>query len=153
MITVIACAVLCGSACASNYVQRGTNLYADGNYIEAAEVFERTENRLPNLDASEQARYGLYRGLTLLVLGDLRGAHHWFSYARDVERKHPGSLGHERIALLTRGEYELGARVRQSQRPPLPPANAVATTPPEGPSTAPDPGGADAPVEQRSLMP
>jgi hypothetical protein len=67
--------------------------------------------------------------LTLLVLGDLGGAHHWFSYARSVERKHPGSLGHERIALLTRGEYELGARVRQSQRRPQPRVNAVATTP------------------------
>jgi tetratricopeptide (TPR) repeat protein len=134
-------------------VQRGTNLYADGNYIEAAEVFERTENRLPNLEAPEQARYGLYRGLTLLVLGDLQGAHQWFSFARSVERKHPGALGHERIALLTRGEYELGARVRQSQRLPRPPANAVATTPQRTPSEAPDQGSLEPPVESRSLVP
>src|SRR5688572_1760419 len=31
------------SGCARDPVQRGTNLYADGHYIEAAEVFERTE--------------------------------------------------------------------------------------------------------------
>jgi hypothetical protein len=99
-------------SCARDHVQRGTNLYGKGRYVEAAEVFERTENRLPALDDSGRARYGLYRGLTLLVLGDLAGARHWFSYARDVERQHAGALGAERLALLERGEFELNSRSR-----------------------------------------
>ncbi len=148
------------SACAREPIQRGTNLYADGQYIEAAEVFERNEYRLPDMSAEDQARYGLYRGLTLLVLGDLRGAHHWFSYARNIERRYPGSLGAQRVALLERGSYELGVRVLQTPEPPEV-TSAVAEVPSdpvdapaaeaEGPPT---PGeSAEPPVEKRSLVP
>ena len=37
----------------TTYVKRGSALYADGRYIEAAEVFERTEYRLQ--DSSPRA--------------------------------------------------------------------------------------------------
>jgi hypothetical protein len=100
-------------ACTRDHVQRGTNLYGKGRYIEAAEVFERTENRLPHLEDTSRARYGLYRGLTLLVLGDLAGAKRWFDYAHQVETEHPGSLGRERITLLERGTSELNSRINQ----------------------------------------
>jgi hypothetical protein len=139
-------------------VQRGTNLYADGRYIEAAEVFERTEDRLPEMSAADQARYGLYRGLTLLVLGDQRGAHQWFSYAQDVERRHPGSLGAQRQSLLERGSYELGMRFRQTPAPPGL-STALAATPPVAPPPPAPPADVerDQPrgdtVEKRSLMP
>lgn len=141
------------SGCALDPIQRGTNLYADGNYIEAAEIFERTEHRLPDMSMREQARYGLYRGLTLLVLGDLRGAHHWFAYAGNIERRHPGSLGQQRLTLLERGTYELGNRVQQIPAPPGH-TSAIAATPgpvqPEAPLPAPP---QPEPVQQRSLMP
>ena len=70
------------------YVRRGSSLYADGRYIEAAEVFERTEQRLPDTTPRERAEYGLYRGMTFLVLGDLQNAHRWMAYAYEVERSH-----------------------------------------------------------------
>jgi len=147
------------SACARDSIQRGTNLYADGQYIEAAEVFERTEHRLPEMSAEEQARYGLYRGLTLLVLGDLRGAHHWFSYAGNIERQRPGSLGQQRALLLERGALELGNRIQQTPAPPGV-STAIAATPPatiappaDPPAPPPAPPAGSEPLERRSLMP
>jgi hypothetical protein len=109
------------------------------------------------MSAGGQARYGLYRGLTLLVLGDLRGAHHWFSYARNIERRYPGALGQQRVALLERGAYELGNRIRQTPTPPDVP-NAIAATPPGAapnsvPAPEPAPALEDTPEQQRSLVP
>lgn len=144
-------------SCARDPIQRGTNLYADGHFIEAAEVFERTEDRIPDMSARDQARYGLYRGLTLLVLGDLRGAHHWFSYARNVERRYPGALGEQRVALLERGSYELGTRIQQTPAPPGV-STALAATPPVTPAPTPPVGvtpeqrGSET-TDQRSLVP
>ena len=146
------------SGCARDPVQRGTNLYADGYFIEAAEVFERTEDRLPDMSTEDQARYGLYRGLTLLVLGDLRGAHHWFSYAGNLENQFPGALGQQRVALLERGSYELGNRIRQFPAPPEV-SSAIAATPPVTPPPPPPPPGepreqpSSNQVEKRSLVP
>lgn len=155
VVIALALAALCG--CARDPVQRGTNLYAGGHFIEAAEVFERNENVLPDMSAEAQARYGLYRGLTLLVLGDLRGAHHWFSYARNIERRHPGALGEQRVALLERGSFELGNRIRRTPTPPDV-RDAVAATPPGttpnlAPAPEPTPSLHEAPAEQRTLVP
>src|SRR6187455_3108361 len=38
--------LICIAQGCSSYVKRGSTLYTDGRYIEAAEVFERTEARL-----------------------------------------------------------------------------------------------------------
>ena len=139
-------AVLGLAAGCSGYVKRGSALYADGRYIEAAEVFERTEHRLDQSNAKQQAEYGLYRGLTLLVLGDTPGARRWLSYAYQVERANPGVLRGNRRALLDRGWVELQAR---GELPPGPAAPAMAaqpmpatlisseSAPPPGPSPAP----------------
>src|SRR5688572_17609889 len=64
------------SAC-TFYVHRGSDLYFQGRYIEAAQVLEQTESRLTEADPVERAEYGLYRGVTLLRLGDLDGALRW----------------------------------------------------------------------------
>lgn len=150
--------LLCSSGCARDPVQRGTNLYADGHFIEAAEVFERTEDRLPEMSAEDQARYGLYRGLTLLVLGDLRGAHQWFEFAGNIERQHPGALGKQRLDLLERGSYELGNRIRQVPVPPevqsaIAATPAVATPAPLPPPGVPPGQPASTQIEKRSLVP
>ena len=94
------------------HVRRGTTLYADGRYVEAAEVFERTEYRLTEYTPRERAEYGLYRGMTLLVLGDLPNSRRWLTYAYEVERVAPGALRSDRRALLDRGWFELGQRQR-----------------------------------------
>ncbi len=115
--------------CAS-YVQRGSALYGEGHYVEAAEVFERTEHRLSEADNRDSAQYGLYRGLTLLALGDLRSSHRWLSYAYNVERGVPGSLEPRERAMLDQGWTSLNQRLMtETQSPPAPPNTAVAAQP------------------------
>jgi len=123
------------SGCGGHYVNRGADLFADGRYVEAAEVFERTQHRLPKSDADEQARYGLYRGATLFLLGDFAHAQQWLAYAYEVERKSPGALDREDRAFLDRVWSALEARYRG-----LPPSNtgtAVAAAPPPPPADTP----------------
>jgi len=149
----------------SGYVKRGSALYADGRYIEAAEVFERTEVRLAESGPRQQAEYGLYRGLTLLVLGDTLGARHWLSYAYQIEQTHPGVLRGNRRALLDHGWGDLQSR---GALPPGPAAPATAAPPAAmalHPSSNPGPPGppvdpqvtpyypSPPPPAQRSLMP
>lgn len=74
------------------YVDRGSDLYNQGRYIEAAHVLEKTEARLTTATHPQQAAYGLYRGATLLKLGDLDRAELWLGYARKAEIEYPGSL-------------------------------------------------------------
>ena len=117
----------------SGYVNRGSALYADGHYIEAAQVFEHTESRLAESNPREQAEYGLYRGLTLLVLGDLHGSEQWLQYASKVDGANPDALRPETRELLGRGLTELDTRRREA--PPLagPPNTAVAASEPAAP--------------------
>lgn len=117
------------SGCAS-YVQRGSTLYDEGHYVDAAEVFERTEQRLSGAGNRDCAQYGLYRGLTLLALGDLRSSHRWLSYAYNVERAVPGSLEPRERAMLDQGWGALNQRlIGETQSPPAPPGSAVAAQP------------------------
>jgi len=111
--------------------ERGPALYGQGRYIEAAEVFERTEPRLARSSAEDCARYGLYRGLTFLRLDDLRGAREWLSYASSVERKHPGQLSSDERRSLERAWAELARRSKDQGESPSAPAGAVAATDPE----------------------
>ena len=83
------------------FVSRGSDLYYQGRYIEAAQVLEQTEYRLErSQEADEHAEYGLYRGATLLRLGDLDGAQQWLAYAQQWERRHPGALRDDERDLL-----------------------------------------------------
>lgn len=136
----------------SNYVKRGSALYADGRYIEAAEVFERTEYRLRDASPRQQAEYGLYRGLTLLVLGDLQASQHWLAFAYGVERAYPGSLRDNRRVLLDRGWFELGQRLRVMP-PRTAPPTAIAASQPAAPLSPPVPDGSgdNSDVNHRSL--
>jgi hypothetical protein len=79
------------TSCA-NATQHGRALYVEGRLIEAAEVFEHGEWQLAQLDAKAHVRYGLYRGATLLELGDLDGASRWLYFAQQAESHSPGSL-------------------------------------------------------------
>jgi hypothetical protein len=137
------------------YVKRGSALYADGRYVEAAEVFERTEHRLGDSSAKERAEYGVYRGMTLLVLGDLKNAQRWLAYAYEVERHKPGSLRTDRRALLDRGWFELGQRLRtQPGANHGPPGTAIAASQPPPPVAPPAPDQKPAPPkDERSLVP
>jgi hypothetical protein len=66
--------------CAGSTLNRGADFYAQGRYIDAAQIFEHSEGELVGYDGAERAHYGLYRGATLLALGDVDDAQHWLSY-------------------------------------------------------------------------
>jgi hypothetical protein len=108
------------SACGGHFVARGSELYRDGSYVEAAEVFERTEQRLTSSSNSERARFGLYRGATFLELGDAAHAARWLGYAREVVKTDPSALGRDDLALL-----EASLKAVASAKPPEP--NATPT--------------------------
>jgi tetratricopeptide (TPR) repeat protein len=148
---VIAAAAL--GAC-EGYVKRGSALYSDGRYIEAAEVFERTEYRLRESSPKERAEYAVYRGMTLLVLGDFRTAQRWLAYAYEVERHTPGSLRADRRALLDRGWFELGQRLRTEPDAGGRPGTAIAASQPP-PPVAPPPSDRPPPPanDERTLVP
>lgn len=135
------------------HVRRGTTLYADGRYVEAAEVFERTEYRLAAYTPRERAEYGVYRGMTLLVLGDLQNARRWMTYAYEVERVAPGALRSDRRALLDRGWFELGQRQRaELEVTPRGTDTALAHRHPEHPAPPPT-DRAVPPANERTLVP
>lgn len=123
---------LCLLGCSSS-VRRGATLYADGRYIEAAEVFERNEHQLRTLSAEQQAEYGVYRGVTLHALGDTANARRWLTYAYDVERATPGALNASGRALLERA----WAALDKARVPPARPPTAIAATQPSPPISAP----------------
>ncbi len=106
---VVLLLVACGSA-----IGRGTTLYQQHNYVEAAEVFERTQDRLATMEPADRARYGLYRGLTFMALGDLRNAEHWLDYAESQQHVFLGSLAQNERGLLNHGRLELSQRVREA---------------------------------------
>ena len=91
---------LFSAGCARNYVSRGAELYAGGNYVEAALLFERTETRLASASPDERARYGLYRGVTFQALGDVHGAKRWLAYSESTLRKERAELSSDEKNLL-----------------------------------------------------
>lgn len=132
---LMTCALVAASACGAPS-QRGAALYGEGRYIEAAEAFERTEERLPDSSSTECAEYGLYRGLTFLRLDDLKGARQWLSYASSVERKNPDGLSEAEQRALRDAWAELERRSREQSDTPEPALTEVAA------SEAPQPPGA-----------
>lgn len=84
----------------THYVGRGSDLYYQGRYVEAAHVLEMSERRLNEATLVERAEYGLYRGATLWRLGDLEGAWHWLEYCRAGTAAHPETLSGNQRELL-----------------------------------------------------
>lgn len=123
-------------ACGSHYVSRGASLYGDGHYVEAEEVFERTEGRLAESTSSERARFGLYRGATFLKLGDPVHAARWLGYARSVVSSDPDALGTADVALLE-ASLKILAGVKANE-PPAPNSDATLATAPEDSSHTPE---------------
>src|SRR6187402_1572134 len=87
----------CGSA---HYIQRGADLYGEGRYVEADEVFARSEPRVAHAALEQRATYAAYRGATFVALGDLPHAQHWLSMATEIERANPGTLRAEERTFL-----------------------------------------------------
>src|SRR3954468_16027052 len=90
--SIAACVVALSGCSANHYVQRGADLYSEGRFVEADEVFERSEPRLARAPLEQRATYAAYRGATFMALGDLRHAGHWLGIATEIERERPGTL-------------------------------------------------------------
>ena len=114
---------------------RAGRAYHDGRYLETAERLGQREGDLAELSPRRQAEYGLYRGLSLLMLGDLAGAHRWLYFAYEVERNEPGALKPDERAELDRGWAQLAAAMAQPSLPP----GAVVVAPAPTPAAAPVP--------------
>lgn len=110
LLLLLALALLPGCA---NATQRGKALYVEGRLIEAAEVFEHGEENLSNLNNQECIRYGLYRGATLLKLGDLDGAARWLYFAQQAESHHPSSIELSESQMLRLAFKDLDRRRSQ----------------------------------------
>jgi len=93
------CLSAVSSGC-THYVGRGSDLYYQGRYIEAAHVLEMSERRLAAAEETERAGYGLYRGATLFRLGDLDGARRWLEYSEHLTATHPDDLDRDEQQLL-----------------------------------------------------
>jgi len=144
------------SACAGQ-TQYPRNLYQQRHYVEAEDVFDRMEGDLAQLSVAERAEYGVYRGMTLLALGDLARAERWFSYATTLERAAPGALIADQKTLLQEGWQQLDAEQARLARnaPPSPPRATqaqqtilpVSTDSPGAPGQDPEVGEASSPPQ------
>ncbi|HWZ91621.1 MAG TPA: hypothetical protein VNW92_22320 [Polyangiaceae bacterium] len=148
---VLLCSVL--SACgASHYVQRGADLYADGRYVEADEVFERSEPRVARASLEDRAAYAAYRGATFVALGDLGHAQLWLNAASELERSHPGTLRKEEREFLDGAWRALTNRLPST--PPAPATTAIASSSQApSPNVASTPANAPPAVRERSFVP
>jgi hypothetical protein len=146
--SITACLTL--AACSANhYVQRGADLYGEGRFVEADEVFERSEPRVARAPLEQRAAYATYRGATFIALGDLQHAQHWLGMATQIESEHPGTLRPSERAFLDGAWRALANRLPPS---PPPATTAIASSSqlasPSVESVPPSP-----PPQQRSLVP
>ena len=116
---MLALAVATATAC-SPYVRRGEALYHEGRYIEAAEVFELTEQNLPQSSPQVCAEYSLYRGLTFLRLDDLPSARVWLNHASEMAQKDSSMFTPVQRAALARGRAEVEQRLSSAPSGPNP---------------------------------
>ena len=91
---------LVASACAElSYVGKAEMAYDEGRYFEVAESLAAREGDMRTLPAWKRARYGVYRGLSLLKLGEYESAEEWLRYAQKLDEEHHTLAGHQRERL------------------------------------------------------
>jgi hypothetical protein len=152
VLSVSACVALLEACGANHFVQRGADLYGEGRFVEADEVFERSEPRVARAPLDERAAYAAYRGATFVALGDLVHAQHWLTVASDIERARPGTMRAEERAFLDGAWQALSHRL--SQTPPAPVTTAIASSSQApSPSVEMTPPNASPATQQRSLVP
>lgn len=143
------CFVVLSGCSANHYVKRGADLYGEGRFVEADEVFERSEPRIAAAPLEQRAAYAAYRGATFVALGDLRHAQLWLGMAVQIEREHPGTLRPAEQAFLD-GAW----RALESRSPPSPPpATTAIASSGQVPSPSVDSVPPSPPVQQRALAP
>lgn len=106
------------------YLGRAKKAYNEGRYLESAERLEKHERDVQELSPRKQIDYGIYRGLSLMMLGDYVGAEIWLTYAREVAAQAPGEFTPNQKAALERGEWNLKQALQNAKE--LPRENVVA---------------------------
>jgi hypothetical protein len=148
-LSLSACLLLLPACGSGHYIQRGADLYSEGRYVEADEVFARSEPRVARAALEQRAAYAAYRGATFVALGDLPHAQHWLSVATEIERTSPGTLRAEEREFLD-GAW----RAYANRMPPAPPtANTAIASSSQVPAPSAATVPATAPAQQRALAP
>lgn len=122
VVGVAGCLLL--SSC-GGYVARGRHLYAEGRYIESAELLARHERELADEPPGRQAEYATYRGLSNLVIGNYPEAQRWMTYAYEIVGRYPRALRPDFRMELDQGWYELTSHLGPKPVKPPPDAHAV----------------------------
>jgi hypothetical protein len=80
----------------------GVEAFHEGRLPAAAAELRRLEPTFGQLEARDQARYALYRGLVELGLGNAAVADAWLGFAKRSDARDPGCFTpHERGQLLS----------------------------------------------------
>ena len=128
-------------ASCTHYVRRAESAYDGGRYLEAAEDLAAHEHELPQLPPYHRAQYGVYRGLSLLELGEVEAAQQWLQYSAEVEQQAPGSLAPYQRMQLDRGLSLIKKLVRKPAAKAMPQAPPLERTPIPVPSSSEPSGG------------
>jgi hypothetical protein len=149
--SVAACFMALTACGSGHYVQRGADLYGEGRYVEADEVFARSEPRVAQAAPEQRAAYAAYRGATFVALGDLPHARHWLSMASEIERRQPGTLRTEERAFLD-GAWRAYENRLPAAPPAPPPANTAIASSSQVPSPSVESVPPSAPVPERARV-
>jgi hypothetical protein len=87
-------------ACGGPLVDAETQ-FAKGHYPTAHQELVALEGESRSWSGADRAEYALYRGLTLIALGDRGRASEWLLEAKAAEDERPGSLRHDDARRLT----------------------------------------------------
>jgi hypothetical protein len=120
------------------YLSSAQRAYNDGRYLEAAEKLGDHEDEVAQLSPRGKVSYGLYYGLSLMMLGDLDNAERWLLFAEGVEAQKPGTLRADERAEISAARTRIAkisseepALAKQPTSPTLEgAANAGGATPP-----------------------
>ncbi len=88
----VAVALSAGAAGCAGPLARAEAQFADGMYPDAERSLRSLEAESRAWSDPSRAEYALYRGLTLLALGDRERGARWLREARAIDVAHPGSL-------------------------------------------------------------
>jgi hypothetical protein len=76
-------------------LSEGKSEFVAGHYPHAKQIFASLETESREYDERDRASYALYRGLTLMAVGDRPQAAVWLREAKAIEDTRPGTLSDE----------------------------------------------------------
>lgn len=92
---ILGLALILGLVACGGPLSDGKSEFRAGHYPRAKQIFASIEDESRAYDERDRATYDLYRGLTLLALGDKGHAGSWLREAKAIEDTRPGTLDPE----------------------------------------------------------